>query len=417
MREKNFSSKATRNKGNFRKIVLTSVIIATSGISIFIGNRLTAKGFLPITTNSELKESFNQIDDISKYKKLFDIRQQIYQYYDGEIDEEKLVEGAIKGMTMGLNDPYSYYMNKDEYEKFMESNSGEYMGVGMQVGIDGDDMVVKEPLEGGPAESAGVKKGDIIKAINGVPMTSNDLEKAVSMMKGKEKAEIVLTLERADKGIFDLKVMRDTVKTINVKGEMLNDTVGYIKVKAFEENVANDFNKKLEELQSSGMKGLVLDLRGNGGGYMSECVELVSNFIPKGEEIVSTIDKYGNKEKSLSIGGKAYDLPLVVLVDKESASASEIVAGAIKDYEVGTLVGTTTFGKGIVQMPVKQNDGGALKITISKYYTPSGENIHGKGIPADIEVEYPKELRNKEYDKNTDPQLQKALEVMSEKIK
>lgn len=416
MKSNNISVKRGK-KGYMKRWKVILLLLVTIIICLFLGNRLTAKGILPMTTNKDLKASFKGIKEISQYKELFEVREELYRYYDGKIDEEKLVEGAIKGMTMGLGDPYTYYMNKDEFAAFMEQNSGEYMGVGLQVGVDGDDLVVVQPVEGGPSYTAGVKKGDIIKAVNDVPVTAKEMDKAVSMMKGKEKAEVKLTLEREGTGTIDIKVNRDVVKTINVKGEMIDENVGYIKVKAFEENVANDFKIKLEELQGKGMKGLILDLRGNPGGYMNECVDLVSNFIPKGKVVVSTTDKYGNSEKSLSKGGIAEGTPLVVLIDKESASASEIVAGAVRDYKVGTIVGTTTFGKGIVQMPVKQDDGAALKVTISKYYTPNGENIHGTGIKPDVEVKYPKELKEKEYDRAVDPQFEKAMETINSKIK
>lgn len=392
------------------------LVVTFSIISIVIGNRLTASGKLPITSKLDVQKTFKDIKDIDKYSKLFSVRDQIYQYYDGKIDEEKLVEGAIKGMAMGLEDPYTYYMNKEEFSSFMEQNSGEYMGVGIQMGVEGENLLVVEALEGGPAYKAGIKNGDILKSINGTVVTSEDMEKTASMLKGKEKELLKLGIVRDGKEM-SIDVTRDVVKTINVKGEMIDDTVGYIKVKAFEEHVAEDFQNKLKSLQNEGMKGLILDLRGNPGGYMSECVGLVSNFITKGEPIVSTVDKYGEKEKNLSKGGIAKDLPLVVLIDGDSASASEVVAGAIRDYGVGTLIGETSFGKGIVQVPVSQPDGGALKITISKYYTPNGENIHGTGIKPEIEIKYPKELRSKPYERSADPQFKKAMEVINDKIK
>ncbi|MGL4450931.1 MAG: S41 family peptidase [Sarcina sp.] len=398
---------------NWQVIVL---VITCSMTSILVGNRLTAKGVLPITSKSDVQKTFKDIKDIDKYSKLFSVRDQIYQYYDGEIDENKLVEGAIKGMTMGLEDPYTYYMNKDEFNSFMEQNSGEYMGVGIQMGIEGENLLVVEALEGGPAYKAGIENGDILKAINGTVVTSKDMEKTASMLKGKEKELLKITIVRDGKEMIK-DVTRDVVKTINVKGEMIDENIGYIQVKAFEEHVAEDFTKKLKELQNDGMRGLILDLRGNPGGYMTECVGLVSNFINKGEPIVTTIDKYGEKEKNLSKGGIAKDLPLVVLIDGDSASASEVVSGAIRDYGVGTLIGETSFGKGIVQVPVSQSDGGALKITISKYYTPKGENIHGTGIKPDIEIKYPKDLRGKPYERELDPQFEKAMEVINDKIK
>ena len=395
------------------KVIL--MVMSFSVVSMFIGNRLTAKGFLPITSKKDVQESFKDIKDIDKYTKLFSVRDQIYKYYDGEIDDNQLLEYAIKGMAMGLEDPYTYYMNKEEFDSFMEQNSGEYMGVGIRMGVEGDNLLVVEALEEGPSYEAGIKNGDILKVINGTTVTAKDMEKTASMLKGKKEELIKLTVERDGKEL-NIDVMRGIIKTINVKGYMIDDEVGYISVKAFEEHVADDFKKNLEKLQAEGMQGLVLDLRGNPGGYMSECVGLASNFIDKGEPIVTTIDKYGEKEKNLSKGGIAKDLPLVVLIDGDSASASEVVSGAIRDYEVGTLIGETSFGKGIVQIPVSQPDGGALKITISKYYTPNGENIHGTGIKPDIEVKYPEELKGKPYNRELDPQFEKAMEVIKDKI-
>ena len=406
-----------RQNGRTKNWKVMLIVLACSGASILLGNRLTAKGVLPMTTDAKLNASFKEVDNIEKYSELFSIRDQIYQYYDGDISEEKLLEGAIKGMAMGLGDPYTYYMTEKEFSSFMEQNSGEYMGVGLQVGVKDDDMIVMEPVEGGPSDKAGVLAGDIIKAINDVPIKAKDMDKAVELMKGKEKAEIKLTLLRADKGEFDLKVTRDVVKTINVSGELIDDNVGYVKIRAFEEHVGDDFKAKLSELTESGMKGLILDLRGNPGGYMNECVSVASNFIEKKKVIVSTTDKYGESEKNMSAGGDYIGLPLVVLIDGKSASASEVVSGAIRDYKAGTLIGETSFGKGIVQIPVEQKDGSALKITISKYYTPNGENIHGTGIKPDIEIAYPEELKNSVYDRTKDTQFEKAMETIKSKIK
>lgn len=405
-----------RNRGYTKNWKVVLMIACFSGVSLVAGNRLTAKGIMPITLDAQINDAFKDIEDIEKYGELFAIREELYRYYDGEIDEEKLVEGAIKGMTMGIGDPYTYYMNKDEFKSFMEQNSGEYMGVGIRVGVKDGNMVVVEPVEGGPSEKAGVLAGDVIKSINDVEITGEDMDKAVSMMKGKTKEEIKLTLEREGKGIFDIKVTRDVVKTINIKSEMLNEDLGYISIKAFEENVGDDFKKKANELKGQGMKGLVLDLRDNPGGYMSECVSVVSNFIEKGKPIVSTVDKYGETEKSLSKGGDLIGMPLVVLINGNSASASEVVSGAIRDYGVGTLVGEKSFGKGIVQIPVEQKNGSALKVTISKYYTPNGENIHKTGIKPEVEIAYPKELKDKPYDRLVDPQMKKAIEVLEGKM-
>lgn len=410
-----------KKKKKLRVLAMGVALTLIIGISVYAGNRLTAFGILPITSVSAVQSSLEKVNDTENFKKVLEIREMLYRWYDGEIDDSKLAEGAIKGMVSSLGDQYTYYMNGKEFSDFKEKSQGNYMGIGIQVAAKDGKIVVIAPIQGGPAEKAGIKTGDVILKVNGEPVSGNELDKAVSMMKGTTKENIKLTLYREGKGEFDVDVMRDVIKTVNVKSEMIDGDIGYIEVLAFDEGTAKDFETQLKALEDKGMKGLILDLRGNPGGFMKECVDLVSNFVPKDKVIVSTIDKYGNKEESVSKGGIAQGMPLVVLIDGGTASASEIVAGAIRDYDLGTLVGTTSFGKGIVQVVLdkigQEKDGTALKVTISKYYTPNGENIHKKGIASDVTVEYPKELKEKTYSRSTDPQFKKALEIIQEKIK
>ena len=413
--------KNLKKKKRFRALAMGVALTLIIGVSVYAGNRLTAFGILPITSVSAVQSSLEKVNDTENFKKVLEIREMLYRWYDGEIDDSKLAEGAIKGMVSSLGDQYTYYMNGKEFSDFKEKSQGNYMGIGIQVAAKDGKIVVISPIQGGPAEKAGIKTGDIILKVNGEPVSGNELDKAVSIMKGTTKENIKLTLYREGKGEFDVDVMRDVIKTVNVKSEMIDGDIGYIEVLAFDEGTAKDFETQLKALEDKGMKGLILDLRGNPGGFMKECVDLVSNFVPKDKVIVSTIDKYGNKEESVSKGGIAQGMPLVVLIDGGTASASEIVAGAIRDYDLGTLVGTTSFGKGIVQVVLdkigQEKDGTALKVTISKYYTPNGENIHKKGIGPDVTVEYPKELKEKTYSRSTDPQFEKALEIIQEKIK
>lgn len=413
--------KNLKKKKGFRALAMGVALTLIIGVSVYAGNRLTAFGILPITSVSAVQSSLEKVNDTENFKKVLEIREMLYRWYDGEIDDSKLAEGAIKGMVSSLGDQYTYYMNGKEFSDFKEKSQGNYMGIGIQVAAKDGKIVVISPIQGGPAEKAGIKTGDVILKVNGEQVSGNELDKAVSMMKGTTKENIKLTLYREGKGEFDVDVMRDVIKTVNVKSEMIDGDIGYIEVLAFDEGTAKDFETQLKALEEKGMKGLILDLRGNPGGFMKECVDLVSNFVPKDKVIVSTIDKYGNKEESVSKGGIAQGMPLVVLIDGGTASASEIVAGAIRDYDLGTLVGTTSFGKGIVQVVLdkigKEKDGTALKVTISKYYTPNGENIHKKGIGPDVTVEYPKELKEKTYSRSTDPQFEKALEIIQEKIK
>lgn len=357
------------------------------------------------------------ISKTTDFAKLFEIRSELYKYYDGTIDEAALEEGAIKGMTSALNDPYTVFMNKKEYEEFNTQTEGNYSGVGLQVQAKDDSIVVVDVFEDSPSKKAGVLPKDIIEKVEGKDVTGKELEKAVSLMKGKEGTEVTLTLYREGKGNFDVKLKRAKINLVTVKGEVLGDNVGYIQVTMFDENTAKNFTNKLKELQDKGIKSLIVDLRGNPGGLLDECVDMVSNFVPADKVIVSTIDKYNNKKEYKSKGGIAIGLPLTILTNEGTASASEIFSGAIRDYKIGTLIGKKTFGKGVVQTMIDTGEGTALKVTVSKYYTPNGENIHHTGIKPDVEVEYPDALRQKAYDRNTDPQFSKALEIAKSKIK
>lgn len=357
------------------------------------------------------------ISKTADFAKLFEIRNELYKYYDGTIDEAALEEGAIKGMTSALNDPYTVFMNKKEYDQFNTQTEGNYSGVGLQVQAKDDSIVVVDVFEDSPSKKAGVLPKDIIEKVEGTDVTGKELEKAVSLMKGKEGTEVTLTLYREGKGNFDVKLKRAKINLVTVKGEVLGDNVGYIQVTMFDENTAKNFTSKLKDLQDKGIKSLIVDLRGNPGGLLDECVDMVSNFVPSNKVIVSTVDKYKNKKEYKSKGGIAIGLPLTILTNEGTASASEIFSGAVRDYKIGTLVGKKTFGKGVVQTMLDTGEGTALKVTVSKYYTPNGENIHHTGIKPDIEVEYPDDLRQKAYDRNTDPQFSKALEIAKSKIK
>ncbi|QBD85810.1 S41 family peptidase [Clostridium tetani] len=359
------------------------------------------------------KEDYN---NLVQFNKLFQIKDLIHERYDGEINEKDLEEGAIKGLANSLKDPYTVFMTKKEYDDFNTQTEGNYSGVGIQLQAKDNKIVIVDIFEESPARKAGILPKDEIEKVNDIPVDGSQLEKAVSLMKGVEGSEVKLTLFRKDKGIFDVNLKRSKINLKTVAGQMLDEDVALVQVTMFDENTAKNFKSELDKLKSQGMKGLVLDLRGNPGGVLDECVDMVSNFVPKGKTIVSTMDKYKSERKYKSKGGNYVGLPLVVLTNEGSASASEIFAGAIRDYKIGTLVGEKTFGKGLVQTLYETGEGTALKITISKYYTPNGENINKIGIKPDVEVKYPEELLKKPYNRNEDPQFKKALEVVKEKI-
>jgi len=406
-------------RGRKKKWILwiIALVLITNCLTLFVSTQVSLG-----TPNGKVLISRNVYDQVVKFQKLFLVRNKLYEYYDGKISDDVLVEGAIKGMTDSLKDPYTVFMNKKEYSDFNSQTQGAYTGLGLQVGVKDDNIVVIAPFDGSPAKTAGILSGDVIEKVNSTKVTAKELDSAVAMMKGKEGEAVTLTLNRKGKGNFTVNMKRATIDLVTVKGEMLANKVGYIQLTMYDEHTAANFEKKLTELQSKGMKSLIIDERGNPGGLLDQVVDLTSNFVPKGKIIVYTIDKNKKRIDYKSNGGQAIGMPLTVLTDGGSASASEIFAGAIRDYKAGTLVGEKTFGKGIVQTMLSRSqdgfdDGTALKVTISKYYTPSGENIQHIGIKPEVAVVYPAALKEKAYNRATDPQFKKALEIARDKIK
>ncbi|GAB6149437.1 S41 family peptidase [Clostridium novyi] len=410
------SDKILNNKKSKRGwlLIVVLLLVLTNFVTYIVGTRLPVKGTRRISEKT--------YDEVSKFQKLFIVKKNLESFYDGTIDEKALVDGAVKGMTESLKDPYTVYMNEKDYKEFSNQTEGNYVGLGIQIGVKDDKVVVIAVFDDSPAKKAGVLPKDIIEKVDGERVIAKEYDKAVNKMKGKKGTYATLTLSREGKGTFDLKVKRDEIILTSSKGEMINDKIGYVQISVFDEHTYDQFSKTVKNLSNSGMKGMILDLRQNPGGWLTQAVDITSQFVPKNKVLVSTEDKYKNKEEYKSKGGNLIGMPLVVLIDGGTASASEVFSGAIRDYKLGTLIGEKTFGKGIVQSVLYQKklgfgDGTALKVTTSKYYTPKGENIHHKGINPDIEVKYPEELLKKPYDRKNDPQLKKAMEVISEKVK
>lgn len=401
-----------------RNWIITTIIIVliTNAATFFIAPRLSA--YIP---NGNVIIDRSSYNEIMKFQKMFYVRSALYKYYDGKIDDNALVTGAIKGMTDALKDPYTVFMDQNETKSFNTSIQGQqYVGIGAQVGVKGSNVIIINPFEGSPAEKAGIKPYDVILKIDGTAITSADLNKAVALMKGKQGTNVTLTISRPGKGTFDVAVTREPVVYNTVSGEMVSENIGYIHIDMFDENTGDNFNKKLAELKKSGAKGLIIDLRENGGGVLGDCMKVASNFIEKDKTVVYTLDKNNNKEEFKSYGGTSIGMPLAVLTNGNTASASEIFSGAIKDYKAGTLVGENTFGKGVVQNTFDTGDNTQLKVTISKWYTPLNENINHKGFKPDVEVkyaDYETQLQNNTYDRSKDPQFNKALEIVKGKVK
>jgi carboxyl-terminal processing protease len=411
-----FASKKQKRRISLIPAICFIVIIMCA--SFFAGNYIATKGVFLVRTSPEVKSTAEQINDKSKYSALFTVRDKLIEKFDGEIDDNALLEGAIKGMTNALNDQYTVFMNSKEFDDLMKQSSGSITGIGVTVTLKDSKVAIVETVKGAPADRAGLLENDIIEKINDIDVSGDDLKKATSMIADANNSEIKLTIKRADTNEFDVNVTPEKVKIESVKGNMLNSSIGYIRIKTFmNENTSEDFKNTIDELKAQGMKGMILDLRENPGGLLTEAVGVASQFISKGKIITYTIDKYENRNESLSVGGDAEGMPLVLLVNENSASASEVVTGALRDYGAATIVGKITFGKGIVQQTIKFDDNiGGLKVTISKYYTPNGENIHKKGIAPNFEVATPVGIDEKGYDKNTDEQLKVAIQKVGEKM-
>ena len=412
-----FSNNKKRNSKS-SVILIISFMVCVSLISILGGNYMATKGIFLVRTSENVKSTASKLNDTSKYSALFTVRDTLIAKYDGEIDDNTLLEGAIKGMTNALQDPYTVFMNSDEFDKFMEQSSGSMMLIGINVKNIDNKIVIVSPMKDSPAEKAGLQSNDIIEKINDVEYSGEQLNEAIDLISKSAGSSVKLTISREGTETFDVDLAPEEVKLSVVEGEMLDSSTGYIRIKSFmNENTTEDFKNMISQLKDQGMKGLIVDLRENPGGLLTEAVGVASQFIPKDKIITYTIDKYDNKNESLSLGGIAEGMPLVVLVNGDSASASEVVTGALRDYNVATIVGETTFGKGIVQQSIKFNNGiGGLKVTISKYYTPNGENIHKIGITPDVEVSTDYKLDESQYSRDSDAQLKTAIEELNKKI-
>lgn len=335
-------------------------------------------------------------------------------FYKEDVDKDAMVDGIFKGMVESLGDPYSEYYSKEELESLYQDSLGVYYGVGAYVSLDTATGLAKVSgiIADSPAEEADLRAEDIIYKVDDVDVTGMTLQETVSLIKGDENTTVKLTLIRDGKEI-EKEVTRRKVESPTVKFEMLDDGMAYIQITEFDTVTVDQFTEAMAMARGNDMKGLILDLRSNPGGNLSSVVSIAKQMLPKGL-IVYTEDRDGNREEYSCDGSKELDVPMVVLVNGNSASASEILAGAIKDYGIGTLVGTTTFGKGIVQRPIELSDGSAVKLTISSYYTPNGINIHGIGIEPDVECEFDSERYYS--DEAYDNQLEKAKEVLLQKM-
>lgn len=348
-------------------------------------------------------------------RKLGVLEEMVGDYYLEDISEAEMQQGVYKGLIEALDDPYSVYYTPEELEDLQEKTEGIYYGIGARVSMDANTQLPKiaSVISGSPAEEAGILANDLLYKVDETEVQGMDLSSAVALVKGDEGTTVHLTVIREGEADYlEIDVVRRKLENETVTHKMMENHIGYIQIQEFDDVTLEQFQEALSECRGSGMKGLILDLRGNPGGNLSTVCDIARELLPKGL-IVYTEDKNGEREEYSCDGTNQLEVPLVVLVDGNSASASEILAGAVKDYGIGTLVGTTTYGKGIVQRIMKLSDGSAVKLTVSKYYTPNGNNIHKIGIAPDVEVPFEPESY---IEDGTDNQLNKAVEVLAEKM-
>lgn len=418
-----FEEEAEKKESFFKKHaffmgVLTSIIcfaIVLAGIKGLL--KMTGQlliigeaGASTINGDSILSdEAVEKIDEIFTYMNI---------YYYGEIDKEEIYNSMYSGVLESLGDPYSVYYTPEEYKDLQVSTSGTYYGIGAGVSqnVNTMEVTITKVYRGTPSEEAGLKNGDKVISVEGIDATTVEVSELVQYIRGEEGTTVHMVIFRPSTGeTLEFDVERRHVVLPSIEGEMLEDGIGYIQITEFQDQTDEQFAQMVNQLKSQGAKGLIIDVRANPGGLLSSVVNLLDQILPKGL-LVYVQDKYGNRDDYTS-DALCINMPIVVLTDENSASASEIFAGALKDYEYATLVGKTTFGKGIVQNIIRLSNGDAMKITTAKYFTPKGNDIHKIGVVPHVEVDYEYSgPENENYDKQYDSQFLKAVEIMKEKL-
>lgn len=403
---------------------LLVVALITLGVLVINNTRELMTQIAELPSVTERAENAGSTSRNNRWfeQKVREIDRQLNQRYIEEIDKDKMYEAAVKGYVDALGDPYTNYLTKEEFEEFNRDLSGTYEGIGVPIVRDADTKAVTiiAPYKDSPGEKAGLKAGDIIVAVDGDDIAGIEVDEVARRIRGQKGTQVTLTVQRK-KGnkfdVLDIPIIRDEVIIPTIEAKMLEEQIGYIAIFGFDEPTADQFSRELNQLKNQGIKGLIIDLRGNPGGYLEIATEIADEIMHKGL-VVYIEDKNGNREDFSAVNSAKLEMPIAVLVDGGSASASEILAGALKDHKLATIVGTTTFGKGLVQNTIPFLDGSALKVTIAKYYTPNGHYIHKKGIEPDVKVELEELTEETEaVDKNKmDNQLQKAWEIIKQKI-
>ena len=390
-------------------LIIITVLITALVTTIVIYNFVIKSGKIAI--KSEDNSSLSGLEAT-----LASFRSVLEEKYMGEIDDEALIEGAIKGYVSALGDPYTTYYTKEEMDELMEETTGNYVGIGiyMTLDLENNAIYVVKPMEDSPAEEAGIQAGDLITKVDGKEYSGEELDQASNAIKGEEGTTVKLEILR-DGETKELEVERRKIVVSHIV-EKKFDNVGYLLIEDFDGGCAKEFEEKYKELESQGIDRLIIDLRNNGGGVVDEAVSIADMLLDKDDTILITKDKKGNEEITKSEHNPTITMPVVVLTNGYSASASEILVGALQDNERATIVGTKTYGKGVIQEVDRLNDGSGLKITIEEYYTPNKNEINKVGIEPDEEIDLSDEVKEQgTYTDDEDNQLQKAIEIIKEK--
>jgi len=386
-------------------VITASLVIIVSGIAIY--------SFMIISDQDvDVYNSSSKIDAITGSNKIQEVISVIDSKYIGEVEISDLVDGAIEGVLNSIDDDYARYISQEEYEQMLVSGTEEYVGIGVHISRDSitNSMVIISVMPDSPAKEAGIISGDIILSIDGNEVTAENYTESVNRLKGKEGTKAILTIKRGEETISKT-VTRKKITANNVESSVIDNKFGYIRILEFENDIYNQFKKEYENLiNNNKVKGLIIDVRNNPGGIVSETVKIADLLCSKGK-ILETVYRDGQKKVYMS-DDKCAEIPITILVNEGSASASEILAGAIKDLKQGAVIGNKTFGKGIVQSIVPLDSGGAISVTTAKYYTASGIEIHGNGINPDIVVEVSDGNRGLTINLKDDQQILKAIEVL-----
>ena len=389
-------------------LVIVTIFLTFIITTMYMANKYS----LNKTDISTLFNSSPKGDSISN--SINTIQKVLENYYLNDIDEEKMKERAIQGYVSALNDPYTVYIPKEEMEEYTASLMGNYVGIGIYMAANSEKNTIEVimPIKGSPADQAGILPGDTIISVDGIKYTAENVDTAADAIKGKEGSTVKLEILRAQE-IKLFEITRKKVIINPIESKILENNIGYLQITSFDEETAESFKLKFEELKNQGITSLIIDLRNNGGGLVDETLRIADFIVPKGKELLVTIDKDKKEEIKKAEQDVLIDMPIVVLVNENSASSSEILAGALQDLDEATIVGMTTYGKGVIQELLSFKDGSGLKVTTHEYYTPNRNKINGIGIQPDEVVKLPETVENILYvEENEDTQLQKAIEIL-----